>query len=121
MMPKTKIESKIQEIAGRPWRPVEVAKVNEQVIRIALFKGEYHWHHHNNRDELFYVLKGEIVIQMKPPYKDIKLNEGEIAVVPKGAEHCAKSLVDSYVLMFEPYELESEGDKEDKSKNILLK
>ena len=47
---------------------------------------------------------------MKPPYKGIKLHEGELAVVPKGAEHCAKSLVDSYVLMFESYDLKSEGD-----------
>ena len=110
MMPIMSMQEKIQEIAGRPWYPIEIAKVNDQVVRIALFKGEYHWHQHKNRDELFYVLKGEMIIQMKPPYKNIKLHEGELAVVPKGAEHCAKSLVDTYVLMFEPYELKSEGD-----------
>ena len=110
MIPKIIIEQKIKEIDGRPWHPLEVARVNDQAIRIALFKGEYHWHKHTNREELFYVLKGGIIIQMKHPYKDIKLRENELAVVPKGAEHCAKSLVDSYVLMFEPYELESSGD-----------
>ena len=110
MIPKIIIEQKIREIAGRAWHPVEIAKVNDQAVRIALFKGEYHWHSHKNRDELFYVLKGQIIIQMKPPYKDIKLHEGELAVVPKDSEHCAKSLVDSYVLMFEPYDLKSEGD-----------
>ena len=109
-IPKIIIEEKIREIAGRAWYPIEVARVNDQVVRIALFRGEYHWHHHRERDELFYVLKGVVIIQMKPPHKDIKLHESELAVVPKGAEHCAKSLVDSYVLMFESYDLKSKGD-----------
>lgn len=110
MIPLTNINDKIKKIAGKPWYPIEVARVNDQVIRVALFKGEYHWHQHKDKDELFYVLKGEIMIQMKQPYKDVKLHEGDIAVVPKGVEHCTKSLIDSYVLMFEPYELKSEGD-----------
>ena len=54
-------------------------------------------------------MQGQITIQMKD-YPDLILNEGEIAVVPEGVEHCPKSDVESYVLMFEPYELKSKGD-----------
>lgn len=106
----TSLKDKIEEIAGRPWYPVEIAKVNNQVVRLALCKGEYHWHKHDNEDELFYVVEGELVIQMKKPYLDIVLKKGEIAVVPKGVEHCPKSDADTYVLMFEPYSLQSKGD-----------
>jgi mannose-6-phosphate isomerase-like protein (cupin superfamily) len=109
-IPTINIEEKIQEVAGRPWYPIEVARVNDQVVRMALCKGEYHWHKHTNEDELFYVLKGQLTIQMKEPYSDITLIEGELAVIPKGVEHCPKSSVDTYILMFEPYELQSRGD-----------
>jgi len=109
MVPKINLKDKIKEINGRPWFPVEVARLNNQVVRMALYKGEYHWHKHDNEDEFFYVLQGRITIQIKNN-PDLALNEGEIAVVPKGAEHCPKSDVESYVLMFEPYELKSKGD-----------
>jgi oxalate decarboxylase/phosphoglucose isomerase-like protein (cupin superfamily) len=44
---------------------VELARVNGQVVRMSLVKGEYHWHKHANEDELFYVYKGKIAIQLK--------------------------------------------------------
>ena len=104
-----KLEDKIKEIGGKSWSPVEVARINDQVIRMALLEGEYHWHKHKNEDELFYVIKGKIVIQLKEQ-ADITLSEGQMAVVPKGVEHCPKSLQLSYVLMFEPFVLKSKGD-----------
>ena len=110
MMSKVNVKEKVQEITGRAWWPVEVMRVNDQVVRMVLCRGMYQWHKHMNEDELFYVLKGELIIQMKEPYSDITLREGELAVVPRGAEHCPKSSVDTYVLMFEPYRLKSRGD-----------
>lgn len=110
MIPKIALQDKIDEIAGRPWFPVDVARVNDQVVRMALYRGEYHWHKHEGEDELLFVVQGELTIQMKPPYSNITLREGEIAVVPKGVEHCPKSSVDTYILMFEPVSLQSQGD-----------
>ncbi|MBI2581433.1 cupin domain-containing protein [Candidatus Woesearchaeota archaeon] len=104
-----KIKAKIEEIKGKPWHPVEVAKVNDQVIRLALFKGKYHWHSHADEDELIFVYKGRIVVQFKDR-PDVELAAGELIVIPKGVEHCPKSLEDSYVLMFEPASLKSKGD-----------
>ena len=107
------INGGISRIAGRPYTPIDLARINDQVVRMALIKGEYHWHHHENEDELFYVVSGKITIQMKPPHSDITLNEGEMAVIPKGIEHCPISDEESYVLMFEPASLQSTGERSD--------
>ena len=106
---KISLKEKIKEINGKPWFPVDVAKLNDQIIRIALFKGEYHWYKHENEDELIFVYNGSIVIQFRDR-DDIKLRAGELTVIPKNIEHCPKSLEDSYVLMFEPAALKSTGD-----------
>ena len=91
MIPKTNLDNKIREIDA-PFHQIDIARVNDQVVRMSLVRGEYHWHKYTNEDELFYVLKGELVIQLRDG--DLVLKEGEIAVIPKGVEHCPKS--DSY-------------------------
>lgn len=109
MIPVTNLEAIFKEINGRPWHPIDVARVNDQVVRMALVKGEYHWHKHTNEDELFYVFKGKMVIQLKDN-SDIYLSEGQIVVVPRGVEHCPKSDENTYVLLFEPLKLVTKGD-----------
>jgi mannose-6-phosphate isomerase-like protein (cupin superfamily) len=59
------LKKKIKEIGGKSWSPVDVARVNDQVVRLSLLDGEFHWHNHTNEDELFYTVKGNIVIQLK--------------------------------------------------------
>ena len=108
MVKAIKIESKINEIT-EAWFPVEVARINDYVLRLALFRGEYHWHNHANEDELIFVYKGKIVVQFKDR-PNVKLSTGEMIVIPKGVEHCPKSLEDSYVLMFEQASLKSKGN-----------
>ena len=109
MISSQKINDKIKELGGRAWEPLEVAQVNDQVIRLALMKGEYRWHKHEDEDEFFYVIKGKLTIQVENQ-PNIELNENEIAVIPKGVMHCPKSADDTYVLMFEPYALQSKGN-----------
>ena len=108
MISTIRLDDKIKEI-DQPWSPVEVARVNDQVLRMSLVKGEYHWHKHTNEDELFYVHKGRILIQLKEQ-NDIDLHEGDMVVIPKGVEHCPKSIEPSYVIVFEPSVLKSRGD-----------
>ncbi len=108
MIPVINLEEKIKEIA-KPFSPIEVARVNDQVVRMALVVGEFHWHKHTNEDELFYVYKGYITIQLRDQ-PDIALHEGEMAVIRKGVEHCPKSVEPSYNLLFEPYVLKTRGD-----------
>jgi len=101
------IEAKCDEI-DEPWSPVDLATVNDQVVRMALFQGEYHWHRHEE-DELFYVYRGEITIGIRGQ-ADIVLGTGEMAVVPRNVEHRPESAGPSYVLMFEPLQLKSKRD-----------
>ncbi len=107
-IPKVDIEAKCEEI-DEPWSPVDLAIVNDQVIRMALFLGEYHWHRHEEEDELFYVYRGEITIRIRG-YPDVVLGLGEMAVVPRNVEHRPESVGPSYVLMFEPLQLKSKGN-----------
>ncbi|MEK7137460.1 MAG: cupin domain-containing protein [Patescibacteria group bacterium] len=89
-----------------PWSPIEIARFDDHVIRLALFHGEYHWHFHPNGDDTFYVYRGEVVMQMRGREDQI-VREGEFFVVPKGTPHCAKSESKSYVVMFQSKALES--------------
>jgi mannose-6-phosphate isomerase-like protein (cupin superfamily) len=102
------VDEKFSEIE-EPWSPINLVQVNDQVVRIALFKGEYHLHKHENEDELFFVFRGRIVIRIKDQ-RDVELSEGEMFVVPKNIEHCPSSSGPSYVVMFEPFKLNSRGD-----------
>jgi len=106
MIAKIRLEDKIEQIEGLSWQPVAVTEVNEQVVRLAYFFGSYHWHRHDNADELFYVLKGKITIKL--PQEEITLQAGEMAVVPKETAHCPVSEKGALVLLFEPREIKSE-------------
>ena len=68
-----KIEAKCREL-DEPWAPIDLLRVNDQVVRMALFQGKYHWHKHSSEDEQFYVLKGSITIEVKDQ-PDIILRE----------------------------------------------
>lgn len=67
------------------WTPKLVAKVNGTDIRLSKIQGEFVWHHHDDTDELFLVLKGDLLLRL--PDRDVRLREGEMFVVPRGVEH----------------------------------
>ena len=103
------LKEKMNEVKGKHCSPIDIALVNDQVVRMSYIDGEFHWHKHTDQDELFYILKGKLVIQLKNQ-QDLTLSEGQIAVIPKGLEHCPKSIVPTYVLLFEPLSLKTRGD-----------
>lgn len=109
MISTINLKEKMEEISGKHCSPIEVAKVNDQIIRMSYVEGEFHWHKHTNQDELFYILKGKLIIQLKDQ-PDITISEGQMAVIPKGVEHCPISTEPSYVLLFEPFKLQTHGD-----------
>ena len=90
------------------WSPVNVAHVNDQVVRAALFDGKYHWHKHEEEDELFMVYSGCIRINLEDEV--IEISEGQLCVVPKGVMHKPEADAPSVVLLFEPSVLKSRGD-----------
>ena len=97
----------LDQILKAAWSPIDIATVNDQIIRAACFQGEFHWHSHKY-DEMFFVLKGHIVIDTENG--PIELKTGQLAVVRKGIEHKPRSDERSIVLMFEPQALVSKGD-----------
>jgi len=109
MISTINIKAKMDEIMGKHCLPIDIAQVNDQVIRMSYVNGEFHWHKHNDHDELFYILKGKLIIQYKKQ-PDISLSEGQITVIPKGLDHCPKSIEPSFVLLFEPITLKTRGD-----------
>lgn len=96
-----------EQLGENYWSPVDVAFINDWVLRMAAVKGEFHWHTHSD-DEFFLIYKGKITIQTKEG--NIDLNEGEGYVVPKGVEHCPFAKERAVVLLLEPKKLNTKGD-----------
>lgn len=103
------IHEKMKEVEGKPWSPIDIVDVNDQVVRLAYAKGEYHWHIHDQEDEMFYLLSGEFTVRMEN-FDDVTLSPGQFVVVPKGEEHAPISEAGGYILMFEPKVTNSKGD-----------
>ena len=101
--------TKIVEACPEKWHNQTLSRVNDCLVRLGIFEGEFHWHKHDLEDELFYVVKGGITIRLRAQ-PDVVLGEGQLCVVPKGVEHCPESQGPSVVLLFEPRALKSRGD-----------
>jgi len=82
------------------WSPKIVGELNGQHVKLVKLKGEFVWHHHDNEDELFLVVKGRLQIQLRD--KDVWIDEGEFLIVPKGVEHRPVAPDEVQVLLFEP-------------------
>lgn len=82
------------------WSPKIVGDINESYVKLAKLKGEFVWHMHENEDELFFVIKGKLVIKLST--EDIIINEGEFFIVPKGIEHMPVAENEVHVMLLEP-------------------
>ena len=80
-----------------PWFNQTLVKVNDSVVRLGLLHGEFHWHKHDNEDELFYVLKGELMLDIGE--ETHALSKGQGFVVPKGVMHRTRAPEPVEVLM----------------------
>ena len=94
---KFNIDQVIKNII-EPWTPVDLAKFDGKILRIAKFEGEYHEHSHEY-DEFFLVYKGAIA--MWTENGEVELNEGEGFVVPKRVKHKPSAVKPAYVLMID--------------------
>ena len=82
------------------WRPMIVAELNGQQVKVVKFRGEFVWHHHEQEDELFLVLRGSFRMEFRD--RTVQLREGELLVVPRGVEHRPVADDEVEVLLFEP-------------------
>ena len=82
------------------WNPRIVGEVNDCYLKVVRFKGDFVWHHHDEEDEMFMVIKGSFVMKLED--RDVQLNEGEFIVIPRGVEHMPVADEEVEVLLIEP-------------------
>ena len=82
------------------WKPYIAAELNGQLVKLDKLKGEFIWHHHENEDEMFLVVKGRFRIEFRD--KTVWMEEGEFIVVPRGVEHKPVADEEAWIVLFEP-------------------
>lgn len=90
------------------WSPKRIGELNGQQVIIAKVKGEFVFHHHEDEDELFMVIKGQLTIELRD--QSVVINPGEFYVVPKGVEHKPIATEETHILLFEPMSTKHTGD-----------
>ncbi|MHC4947874.1 MAG: cupin domain-containing protein [Planctomycetota bacterium] len=93
------------------WSPKIVGALNGQHVKLAKCHGEYVWHHHDDEDELFLVVRGRLRILLRD--REIALDPGELFIVPRGVEHKPVADEPAEVLLFEPAATRSTGNADD--------
>lgn len=90
------------------WNPKIIGELNGQHVKIAKIEGEFPFHNHENEDELFYVMKGSMVME----YEDHKqvVNQGEMIIVPKGVMHRPVTQEEVWIMLFEPAQIKHTGN-----------
>lgn len=96
------------------WSPKIVSDFNENYIKFAKLKGEFVWHHHENEDEVFFIVQGVLDIEFRD--QTITLEEGELLVIPKGVEHRPVAQEEVHVILFEPKTVVNTGNVTDSEK-----
>jgi len=94
------------------WSPRIVGELNDSHLKLAKLKGEFVWHHHENEDELFLVVKGRLAIKLRGG--EVALGPGEMVVVPHGVEHMPVADGEAHVLLFERRGAINTGDVREK-------
>ena len=89
-MPKPVVDLSEQlSSLSQPWSPEVVARLNDYEVKVVKVEGEFVWHTHQDTDELFLVLAGELTIQLRDG--SVLLRPGQLYVVPRGVEHCPRA------------------------------
>jgi len=82
------------------WSPKIVGELNDSYVKLAKLSGEFVWHHHDEEDELFFVVRGRLLIRLRN--QDVWVNEGEFVIIPRGVEHLPVAEEEVHILLIEP-------------------
>src|SRR3990172_3771872 len=82
------------------WSPKIVGELNDSYVKLVKVRGEFVCHHHDVEDELFLVVNGRLLIRL--PDRDVRLEEGEFIIVPRGVEHLPIAEEEAHLLVLEP-------------------
>ncbi|MFN8376204.1 MAG: cupin domain-containing protein [Anaerolineae bacterium] len=90
------------------WSPKIAGEVQDMHVRLVKLKGEFIWHQHENEDEMFFIVKGRLLLKFRD--RDVWLNEGEFLIIPKGVEHLPIAEEEVHVMLFEAKETLNTGN-----------
>lgn len=90
------------------WQPRVVGGFNGNDLMVVKVQGQFPWHKHDDTDDFFLVLKGDVIIRLRD--RDVPLKQGEFFVVPKGVEHAPYSAEEAHLLLIEPKGTPNTGD-----------
>jgi mannose-6-phosphate isomerase-like protein (cupin superfamily) len=99
MIKKVNLAEKFS-LFDEPWSPKIVAELNNAYVKVVKLEGEFVWHHHDDEDELFWVVSGRLRMELRDG--DVILEPGELLVVPKGVEHRPVAEGETHVVLIEP-------------------
>lgn len=95
------------------WNPRMIGELNQFAVKIVKVKGEFVWHHHDQEDELFFVVKGRLLMQIREipeSQQDIWIEEGELIIIPHGIEHRPVAEEEAHLMLLEPATTINTGD-----------
>jgi mannose-6-phosphate isomerase-like protein (cupin superfamily) len=98
-MQKINISDELESITEY-WSPKIIGDLNRDHVILAKLKGEFFWHKHDDEDELFFILKGKLIIKFED--KDLYLSVGDMAIIPKGVLHMPVAEEEAHIMLIEP-------------------
>ena len=87
------------------WSPKVIGELNQFAVKLVKVKGEFVWHHHDQEDELFFVVKGRLLMQVREEpesQRNIWVEEGELIIIPHGVEHRPVAEEEAHLVLLEP-------------------
>ena len=117
-MDKVIISEKLSQIPDY-WNPRIVGELNGQHVKAVKLSGEFVWHHHDEEDELFLVIQGQLLMEFRD--KTVEINPGEFIIVPRKVEHRPVAKQEVHILLFEPASTLNTGNVENELTRKNLK
>ncbi|MDG1534068.1 MAG: cupin domain-containing protein [Candidatus Thalassarchaeaceae archaeon] len=108
-MDKINLKEKLSKFSDH-WSPKVIAEMNDYQFKLVKIQGEFVWHNHDDTDETFIVIEGEMKIEFEN--ETVELSEGDMFVVPKGIEHKPWAENECKVMIIEPRGVVNTGNAE---------
>ncbi|NJB85068.1 mannose-6-phosphate isomerase-like protein (cupin superfamily) [Lewinella marina] len=112
-MPAINLLDKFSRFSDQ-WSPKVIAELNGQAVKLAKVQGTFVWHDHAEEDELFFVVRGTLLIDFEDR-ETVRLEPGELYVVPRGVRHCPRTEGEEevWLMLLEPISTKHTGEVED--------
>ena len=104
---KVNLAAKLRQFHDH-WKPRTVARLNDYDVMVGKVEGEFVWHKHDDTDDFFLVLDGELEVRMRD--RTVVVGAGELFVVPRGVEHQTYAKGEASLLLIEPTGTPNTGD-----------